>query len=189
MKEIGKYLLLIIFMSLVLVVGVSYSYFTPNILSSELKDTKVTTGKVDLRIDDDSISALDIAPIYDEDYEMLAFKKNFLVISSNESLNSCAKLFLNIDEISDGLKSEYFKYKISSSLGEEEGNFKNAVSGGKMLLADNIYIEKNKSIDFALYIWVSYQDNVDQTNMLNSSIKANIVIEGVDSKDNITCSN
>ncbi len=187
MKGKSAHLIIIIFILLVSVFAVSYSYFSPNIISDDIKDTKVTTGKIDLKIDDDSINAEDIAPIYDEDYEMLAFKKNFLVISSEESLNSCFKIFLNIDEISDGLKSEYFKYKISSNDIEEEGNFKNAVSGGKILLADNIFIENNKSMNFDLYVWISYQDDVNQNNMLGSNIKANLIVEGVDAKNKEEC--
>ena len=189
MKEKSAHLIIIIFILLVAVLAVSYSYFSPNVISNDIKDTKVTTGKIDLKIDDDSISAEDIAPIYDEDYEMLAFKKNFLVISSESNLNSCAKIYLNIDNISDSLKSEYFKYKISSNMIEEEGNFKNAVSGGRILLADKVFVEANKSISFDLYIWISYQDNIDQLNMLGTNLVANLVIEGVDVKTEGECIN
>ena len=95
MKGKNPHLIIIIFILLVSVFAVSYSYFSPNIISDDIKDTKVTTGKIDLKIDDDSINAVEISPIYDEDYELLSIHKNFGVIS-NSSLNSCVNLYINV---------------------------------------------------------------------------------------------
>jgi hypothetical protein len=185
MKQI-KYLIITIVVLLVAVFAVSYSYFSANVINNP-SDTVVSSGKVELSIDDESINAVEIAPIYDEDYEMLAIHKNFAVIS-NSSLNSCVNIYLNVEEISDSLKSEYFKYKIINGDNELIGDFKNAKSHEKMLVLDNVFIEGSKEKTFDLYIWVSYQENVNQTNMLNSKIKSNIYIEGKDVKSREQCS-
>lgn len=184
MNKSIKYLIISIFVLLVITVSVSYSYFAPNFINNT-KDTKVSTGDLDLSIDDESINAVEISPIYDNDYELLGIHKNFGVIS-NSSLNSCVNLYINVSEISNELKSEYFKYKLIYDDKVIDGNFVNAVNNEKMLIDSNIFLESKSEKTFDLYIWVSYQDDVDQLNMLNGKIKSNIYVEGYDSKNN-TC--
>ena len=108
-NNINKHLVIIIAVLILVTIGVSYSYFAADIISEGVTNSKLNTGKLKLVIDDEGISASDIAPIYDEDYEMLALKKNFSINSSSSDLNSCASIYLNIDNISSNLKSEYFK--------------------------------------------------------------------------------
>ena len=188
-NNINKHLVIIIAVLIVVTIGVSYSYFAADIISEGVTKSKLNTGKLKLVIDDEGISANDIAPIYDEDYEMLALKKNFSINSSSSDLNSCASIYLNISDISGGLKSEYFKYKIVSKDIEKEGNFINASSNKKMLLVDKVFIENDKSIDYDLYIWISYKDGVDQSNMLGTTMKAKLLVEGVDIKTKEECDN
>lgn len=187
MKLKGRYLVIIVLLFLATVISVSYSYFGPIILGEDDKETSVTTGKVDIKVDDDSISAKDIAPIYDNDYEMLAFHKSFSIISNPDSLNSCTKIYLNISNISDSLKSEYFKYKIITDDFENVGDFSNANNGEKLLIADNQFIESGTNVNYELYIWVSYEEDIDQMSMLGTSINANILIEGQDTKEGSVC--
>ena len=115
----------------------------------------------------------------------MGIHKNFTVISKS-SLNSCVNLYINVSEISDSLKSEYFKYKLKYDGRLVEGNFENANNNEKMLLINNVFLESLSEKSFDLYIWVSYDENVDQTNMLKGQIKSNIYVEGFDSKGN-TC--
>ena len=182
MNKSIKYLIISILVLLIVTISVSYSYFTPNIINNT-KSTSIGTGNLELSIDDESINAVEISPIYDQDYELFAIHKNFSIVS-NSSLNTCVNLYINVSEISDELKNEYFKYKLI--YGEEviDGNFKNANSNEKMSILNNIFLESNEEKSFDLYIWVSYQDDVDQLNMLNGKIKSNIYIEGIDSKTN-----
>lgn len=187
MEESRKYLVIIILFLFVITLSVSFSYFGANIVSKDLKETKVITGKIDLRVDDETLNAKDIAPIYDMDYDKLAYKKSFRVTSSSDSLNSCAKILLNVNDISLPLSSEYFKYKIVSDDVNKDGSFKNAKKGGKMVLANNVFIEGNQNKDFTLYIWISYADNVNQMDMLGTYMDANIEVEGKDAKDKSFC--
>ncbi len=183
MKKSIKYLIISILVLLAITFTVSYAYFAPNFINNT-KDTKVSTGDLDLSIDDESIDAVEISPIYDEDYELLGIHKNFTVIS-NSSLNSCVNLYINVSEISDELKSEYFKYKLLYDGKEIDGNFLTANINEKMLIEKGIFLESKNEKNFDLYIWVSYQDDVDQLSMLNGKIKSNIYVEGFDSKNNI----
>ncbi len=184
MKKSIKYLIISILVLLVITFTVSYAYFAPNFINNT-KDTKVSTGDLDLSIDDESIDAVEISPIYDADYELLGIHKSFTVIS-NSSLNSCVNLYINVSEISDELKSEYFKYKLLYDGKEIDGNFLTANSNEKMLIEKGLFLESKNEKSFDLYIWVSYQDDVDQLSMLNGKIKSNIYVEGFDSKNN-TC--
>ena len=184
MNKSIKYLIISILVLLAVTFTVSYSYFVPNFINNT-NDTKVSTGNLDLSIDDEEINAVEISPIYDEDYELLSIHKNFGVIS-NSSLNSCVNLYINVSEISEELKSEYFKYKLIYDDKEVDGSFKDAKSNEKLLIDNNIFLESKSEKNFDLYIWVSYQDDVDQLSMLNGKIKSNIFVEGFDSKEN-TC--
>ena len=112
MKIKRSHLVIIIIALFAICVGVSYAYFGANIIPNNVKETKVTTGKIELEIDDVSITAEDIAPIYDEDFEMMGIHKNFAVTSTNSNLNACTKIYLDIDGITNNLKSEYFKYRL-----------------------------------------------------------------------------
>ena len=183
MKKSIKYLIISILVLLAVTFTVSYAYFAPNFINNT-KDTKVSTGNLNLSIDDESINAVEISPIYDNDYELLGIHKSFVVISDS-TLNSCVNLYINVSEISEELKSEYFKYKLIYDDKEIDGNFKNANNNEKLLIDSNIFLEGNSEKNFDLYIWVSYQDDVDQLSMLNGQIKSNIYVEGFDSKDNV----
>ena len=184
MNKSIKYLIISIGVLLVITISVSFAYFVPNFINNT-KDTKVSTGNLDLVIDDESINEVEISPIYDNDYELMGIHKNFTVISKS-SLNSCVNLYINVSEISDSLKSEYFKYKLKYDGRLVEGNFENANNNEKMLLINNVFLESLSEKSFHLYTWVSYDENVDQTNMLKGQIKSNIYVEGFDSKGN-TC--
>ena len=187
MKLKGRYLVIIVLILLASVISVSYSYFGANVINEKTNNTSVKTGKVDISIDDDGINANDIAPIYDTDYEMLAFHKSFSIISNPDSLNSCTKIFLDINSISDSLKSEYFKYKIISGEYQNEGNFKDASNSSKLLIADKQFIESGNNVNYELYIWISYDDDIDQMNMLGTKLSAKILIEGQDVKEENLC--
>jgi len=185
MKKNSKYLVLILLI-IIASLGVSYAYFAANIINKDNK-TVISTGKIDISIDDAKLEGKDIAPIYDEDYEMLAFHKNFVIRSTSNTLNSCVKIYLNISHIDKELASKYLKYKLISTSGEKEGNFIEAKDNEKMLLLDKIFIESGKSIYYDLYIWLSYQDDVDQSNILGREMISNLYVEGLDVRNRETC--
>ena len=96
MKMGSRYLVILILLLIVVTFGVTFSYFGANIIKNGESDTTVTTGKVELSIDEKEVNTHDITPIYDEDYEMIAYKKDFEIISSS-TLNACANIYLDIN--------------------------------------------------------------------------------------------
>ena len=186
MKQKIVLIIVIVLILVVVSIGATYSFFGFNIIKEDINDFNVSSGKVDLKIDDTSINASDITPIYDDDYKLLSYNKDFSIISSS-SLNACSKLYIRIDDISSGLKSKYFKYKIVYDGVEKDGNFEHALKGEDLLILDNLFINSNETKYFDLYIWVSYQDDVDQMDMLSSKLKASLVVKGVDAKNNYSC--
>ena len=52
---------------------VTYSYFTAKVESNNINDVNVSSGSLKIKIDDTGINASEISPIYDDDYEMLAY--------------------------------------------------------------------------------------------------------------------
>ena len=89
------YLILVVLLLVSASIYLTYSYFIPRVISNDINDVNVSSGKLELRIDDVSVSSLEISPIYDSDYEMLAYNKDFELISDS-TLNACAKLYLRI---------------------------------------------------------------------------------------------
>ena len=89
--------------------------------------------------------------------------------------------------MSDSLKSKYFKYKIMTNDNYYEGDFEKSSEKEDMLLIDKVFIEHDSVKFFDLYIWISYQDDVDQMNMLGTSIDASLVVKGLDAKEEALC--
>lgn len=186
MKSKVYYLIIIILVLISVTSFVTYSYFTAKVESNDINDVNVSSGGLNIRIDDVSINSTEIGPIYDADYEMLAYNKDFEVISDS-SLNACTKISLHINDMSDSLKSEYFKYRLIGEGIDESGDFRNTGVGNDLVLLDNLFLEKETTKYFDLYIWISYQDDVDQLDMLGTQIDANLVVSGVDSKKEEMC--
>lgn len=181
------YFLIVVILVLISVTSLmTYSYFTAKVESNDINDVDVSSGNLKIKIDDTSINASEISPIYDKDYEMLAYNKDFEVISDS-TLNACSKISLHINEMSDPLKSEYFKYRIISEGIDETGDFKDAKVGEDLVILNNLYLEKETTKYFDLYLWVSYQDNVDQLDLLGTKIDAHLVVSGVDAKTEDMC--
>ena len=56
-----------------------------------------------------------------------------------------------------------------------------------MLILDNIYLEGKSTKYYDLYLWISYQDDIDQMDMLSTQIDASLVVKGVDAKNSSNC--
>ena len=186
MKESVKYLIVIILVLVTVTSLVTYSYFSAHVISNDVNDVNVSSGKLNIRIDDTSVNSSDISPIYDSDYELLAYNKDFEIISDG-SLNACSKLSLHISDISETLKSEYLKYRLIGENVDISGNFKDAKAGDDLVLLNNLYLEKETTKYFDLYIWISYSDEVDQLDMLGTKIDSYLIIKGVDIKEESMC--
>ena len=186
MKNKVKYLIIIILILIAATSVVTYAYFSAKVVSNDINDVNVSSGKLNIKIDDVSVNASEISPIYDDDYEMLSYNKDFEIISDS-SLNACSKVSLHINDISDTLKSDYFKYRLVSENIDVSGTFKDAKVGEDLTLLNNLYLEKGTTKYFDLYLWISYQDDIDQLDMLGTKIDASLVVSGVDAKTQEMC--
>lgn len=181
----SKYLVLLVLVLIVCVFSVSYSYFNANILKDNNYKTIVSTGNLELKISSEKIIADKLVPIYDENYKNEAYIKEFTIDSNSDSLNSCVEIYLEINDISNELRNEDFKFLLESDDENIIGNFDTL--SNKLILSNNIFFESNKSKKYKLYLWISYDENKNQTDMLGTYINANIVVKGYDSKDNNAC--
>ena len=84
-------------------------------------------------------------------------------------------------------RSEYFKYRLVSEEIDVSGNFKDAKVGQDLLLLKNLYLEKGTTKYFDLYIWISYDEEENQLDMLGTKIDSHLVISGIDAKEESIC--
>ena len=56
-----------------------------------------------------------------------------------------------------------------------------------MILIDNVFLKNNESKNYKLYIWISYQDEIDQIDMLGTSVSAKLSIESYDAQNKENC--
>ena len=167
--------------------SVSLSYLGTKVVSNDTNATIFHTGKLDLNVVDSKLENVILKPMYDKDYHSSAYKKTFSIISSQDSLNSCADIYLKISDISDELRSEYLKFKLITNDKIYDGDFKDAKSNENLLLANHVFIEKDTTNKYELYIWISYADGVDQMDMLNKNLTSKIVVKSYDSENINTC--
>lgn len=185
MKNLEKYMIILVLILILATFGVTYSYFQANIFHDEVKPINVSTGNIQFNISDVNVKIDNIIPIYDSQYESLAYNKEFVVSNLNGTLNGCASIYLNVSNLNDNLKCKYLKYKlIRDDNMIYEGDF-TEINENKILLAADIYIKSGEYNIYNLYIWISYDDNENQMNLLNNSFNANISVIGFDSNDGI----
>ena len=180
-----------------LILTVSYAYFKP-IISGEGSSINVFAGKVKLSISESKITATNVVPIKDTSKDTKAEKNEFSISRTDESnLAACYSLYLVVDNIGDNLKSEYFKYELSytdkdSAIKTASGNFGNFTNfnvdaeGNATigLLINQELSDDNPTNDYVLRLWLSYDENVDQTSILtgdaaSKTFEAHVYASGV----------
>lgn len=183
-----KYLLISVLILIAGVLSVTFGFFGTEVVNTLINLTSVTTGTIELTLSDEQVNATNLAPIYDQYYAVQAYTKTFTVTNTEGSINACTNIYLDISSISESLKSEYFKYKIVSSDNKSsEGNFSSASTTENMLLLASGFFTGNQTKSYTLYIWISYQEDVNQISMLGTSMSASLIVEGSDVKQKLTC--
>lgn len=183
MKKITKYLLIIIFVLVVLTIGVSFSYFSTDIEKENNYELDISSGNLDIDITDSKININNIIPIYDDNYKNESYNKEFRLINVG-NLNGCISIYLKFKDLDSSLVSEYIKYRLEANDSTYEGSFKD-IEDNKLLLADNIFLESSYSIKYNLYIWISYEEEINQNELLNKEIISNLYIKTYDNKENM----
>ena len=190
MKIDKKYIVIAVCILIGGVLTATLAFIGPDIITNgTINPNNVVTGNLKLKITDTSVNINNMAPIRSSNYETEAFKKEFTISNAESTLNGCMKLYLNFNNISSQLKSEYLVYKVVSSTGNiSEGSFKD-ISDNKLLIYDSDFIETNKSITYTLYIWLRYVEDptINLASLLGTSVKAYVSVNGTDTKESTSC--
>ena len=166
-----KYIIIsIISIILVVALGISLAYFTPNIIGNGA-NINVVSGIFDLDISDSNISPnIVFRPILDStvDTSSYAYRNAFTVSRSEDSnLDGCYSLSLVVDSIGNNLKNEWFKYKITDGTVTYTGTLAGLSAGSSKSLIKNVYISKDTSThNYTLTLWLSYSNTKDQSSIL-----------------------
>lgn len=191
MKNINikkKYIILIVLILLSVVVTTSFAYLGAQIIGGSIGTSSIITGNLELTVSDTSVNVTSLEPIYEEYYAIQAYKKTFTVTNSNSALNACTQIYLDLNTLSNELKSEHFKWKIMSSDNKQnEGNFTAAGTSEDFLLLESGFFTQGQTKSYTLYIWIAYDSNVDQSQLLGKSLQGVIKVKGSDVKERNVC--
>lgn len=173
-----NYILLVLSVLAFLTISSSFAYFVMEVTGEGSTKSEVTTGTLKVSISDSALNITNGAPIYDSNYSEYAFKKSF-TLNNTGSLNACSNVYLNIKNISDVLKSPYFRYALVSSDEKYFGGF-NRIDNNTLLLGSNVFTPASTNKEYTLYIWLSYSDYSDQNAFLNTSVSSYLSIDSTD---------
>lgn len=197
MKIKKKYLILMVITLIVSVGTLTYAYFEGTVLNDGVNKTTVTTGSINVNISDTSVVATDVKPLStDSDdsanqfaYEQASFVKKFTVSNDADSLNVCIGLYLKINSVDSQLVSQYFRYKIvQDDTGTSiEGNFSDISTLDDKFLGSLYFFNSGESKSYTMYIWIEYNTNANQTDMLNKNLNATLYVKAVDCKLKENC--
>lgn len=192
-----KYLILMVITLIVSVGTLTYAYFEGTVLNDGVNKTTVTTGSINVNISDTSVVATDVKPLStDSDdsanqfaYEQASFVKKFTVSNDADSLNVCIGLYLKINSVDSQLVSQYFRYKIvQDDTGTSiEGNFSDISTLDDKFLGSLYFFNSGESKSYTMYIWIEYDTNANQTDMLNKTMNATLYVKAVDCKLKENC--
>ena len=182
MKVDKKIILPSIFILVVSVFVISLAYFGAEVIENGNNPTGVTTGNLDVSLSDSAVSVSNLKPIYAQYIDSMAYKKEFTITNAEDSLDSSNDIYLSINNISNELKNQYFKYKVVVDKSEKSGDFSGAVNGEKLLIYNDLGVKSNTSKTISLYIWIEYAEGVDQLDMLGTELSANLWLESIDKK-------
>ena len=159
---------------------ITLAYFGAEVIENGINPTGVITGNLEVSLSDSAVSVSNLKPIYSQYVDSMAFKKEFTITNAEDSLDSSNDIYLKINNISNELKSEYFKYKVVVDKSEKSGNFSSTINGERLLIYNDLAIKSNTSKTISLYIWIEYAEGVDQLDMLGTELSANLVLESTD---------
>ena len=161
---------------------ITLAYFGAEIIENGVNPTGVTTGSLDVSLSDSAVSVSNLKPIYAQYVDLMAYKKEFTITNAEDSLDSSNDIYLSINNISNELKNQYFKYKVVVGKSEKSGDFSGAVNGERLQIYNDLAIKSNTSKTISLYIWIEYAEGVDQLDMLGTELNANLVLESTDKR-------
>jgi len=185
MEEINKKKITIItisvLMMIVVVIGVSYAYFSAG-ETSEIET--VDAGTVTYTLTEGEIlNANHLSPINDADATGSGSASLSFSAKNTGTLPSYVKIGLTDIQITDNLKNTYFKwalYDTDTNKKIETGDFEGVES--EITLTKNILFEPEDVKNYTIYIWVS-NNGKDQSAMMDGTFTGKIVIKANTDKE------
>lgn len=169
-----------------IVFAATYSYFSGKINNKD-GDVSVNSGEIKLSILNDTITATSLEPIYDTDINTSSkiYNSNVTVSRDTSTIGDiCYDLKLVIDQIGTSLAnmSEDIKYQVYDGNLTIDGNLSS--TSEKLLYSNQQLTANNSNKTYTIKVWLSYNDEIDQTEMLKSStisdrqLKMHLVADG-----------
>ncbi len=192
-EEKKEIVISIIFVLALLLIGISatYAFFSRRIESSKEKtQSNVISGVLDIDfITNKYIHNTQTFLVKDDEIFEKADKSVFTIKRSSESTvdNIKYNLYLDIIVLSEELKSEYVKWALydtstpdNNSIAISNGNFKDIGDLTKIQLNQTqIYLPKEDSHDYTLFVWLSYSDTVLQNEFLQKELEVKVSAEAI----------
>ncbi len=180
----------ILILLLAVIIGFSYAYFQNILVNDNPTETKIKSPVLDLDItglSNDYIELSNASLINPEDTQTKASEYSFEISHTKFSNVDAAIYYLNLTDIqiSDNLKSSYFKWSLEQNNTKDIDN-QNIITGDFSQIEDN-YLKLNKKAfvlpnentdTYTLKIWLENDPNVNQNDLLNGNFSAKLTLEG-----------
>lgn len=167
------YLIILILTMIVLIIGISFTYYS--LVSSDKEDsTIIKTGTLEINyIDGKAISTGNLIPINEPDLntENFVYKKNF-------SVNSTGTLEQNINIYLEIKQNDFKDNMLGFALYDGSNKLSSGTipKSGKVLLKDNLYLKNKSTNNYTVLIWL-IENNENQDNQMGNMLKGGFYIE------------
>lgn len=153
MKKILAYSLVLTIIAVITISG-TYAMFTASVTSDEQIDFDAHNLKVIYGGDIEITGYLELVRTKEE-----GFRRVVYIGLGEDSVDAQGKIYIYLEEISEGLASQALKWEIYE-IGDEgenylnSGTFLNTTSGEKVYLSDNIELTTTEK-QYAIYLWLN----------------------------------
>ncbi len=160
--------------------GLTYAYFDYVINSEDESSLRTVATDLVITIGGTTVDVNNLYPIYDDYKDTEAYSFPFTVANESRKMSACYSVKLNIESISESLRTADFKWElINNTTGSTtNGNFLNE-DDNEIIFSSNQTIVKDTSVSYTLKVWLSNSTTVNQSNTKNASMSSKIVVKSV----------
>ena len=161
----------------ILASGLTYAYFDFVTDSENESSMKITATDLKINLSNPTVDLSDMMPIYDNYKDTKANTFTFTMSNTSKKLTGCVDLYLNITSITPELKNSDFKWELKNTTTNttSSGDFTTIDESNRLLLKANENISIGATYSYTLKIWLSYDDNKDQSYVQGASMSSKIM--------------
>ncbi len=161
---------------LLMVIGVTYAYFGFFVEEKNVSSIQFQTGAVDLSLEGSTITFNNLAPIYTEYKDTQASVTTFSINNPSSKMDACYELSMNVTSIDSSLANETMIWEVTNTTTDivYSGTFDNTSTGGNIVMIDAGQIVSDTTHNFILRIWIAYDNNLEQLDMLGKSLNISL---------------